>query len=340
MAVQLATTLYPVNTTTVDSGGAVDVRFLDTATGSADTTTRVAFSHTNDNAEHTFDPATNSGSTNGVNAGTTLAKLGWALRLANEMTPTDDTNYDAFLSAQTIAVSLVMTADQTGGTYASGTFQPTFRASLWRYNPATDTGTLIAAGSSNSVTWNVANVGGDLGTAKTVTFNIVCAATVFGAAKGTAAEIFYLQVGLNTGTVPNPTLGTASYTVIFTVGTANTNVGLGVGLTELGYMVGSSSGVGAAAAAGAPVYPTVGSAAGTGSASGAFLAFELATGTATGVGTAAGAFGAVKLGTGSAAGAGAASGSAAVVKPTVGTVDVGAGGGTTIVKRPLFLFDD
>jgi hypothetical protein len=253
------------------------------------------------------------------------------------MTPANDTNYDAFLPAQTIAVSLVMNATQAGGTYASGTLAPTFRASLWRYNPATDTATLIASG-TGSVSWNVAGVGGDLGTAKTVTFSIVVPNTTFAAVKGTAAEILYLQVGFNTGSVPAPTLGTATFTMTFTVSTAKT---MPIGLAELGYMVGSSSGLGTASAAGVPVYPTTGSSTGSGTADGVLLAYKLVTGTSSGLGTASGAFGAVKLGTGSGAGIGTASGATAIVKPTVGEVDIGGGGGTTtIIRKQIIVLDD
>lgn len=340
MAVSQDLTLFPVNTTTVDTGAGIDVRFLANAAGASDATQTANFAHTNDNVERTFDPATG-GVTNTNNAGTTLFKSGWALRLSNEMTPVDDTKYDAFLPAQTIAVSLVMTANQSGGTYASGTLTPTFRASLWRYNPATDTATLIAAGSSAAVSWNVAAAGGDLGTAKTVTMNIVVPATTFGAVKGTAAEIFYLQVGFNTGTVPDPTLGTGAFVMTFTVGTANTNLVMPIGLAELGYMVGSSAGVGAATGAGAPVYPTTGSSAGLSTADGQFIAFKLVTGSSSGLGAASGAFGAVKLGTGNASGLGAALAAASIVKPTVGTVAIGGGGGgTTIIKKPTYVFDD
>lgn len=340
MAVTQALTLYPVNTTTVDTGSGIDVRFLDTATGSSDATQTAAFTNSNSNVERTFDPG-NAGVTNTNNAGTTLFKAGWALRLANEMTPTDDTNCDAYLPAQTVSVQFAATANQTGGTYASGTFGPTFRASLWRYNPATDTGTLIAAGSTTARTWNAAGVGGDLGTAKNVQFNISVPATVFANSKGTAAEILYLQIGFNTGTVPAPTLGTANWTVTLTVGFVNTFLSFATGLAELCYMNGTAAGVGAASASGAPVYPTVGSSAGAGSASGSLLAFKLGTGTAAGTGTATGAFGAVKTGVGTAPGIGAASGATAIVKPTVGTVNVASGGGTTIIRRPIFpVFDD
>ena len=328
MASQTATTLYPVNTTTVDTGTGIDVRFLDTATGSADTTQTVAFTHTNDSVERTFDPATG-GVTNTNNAGTTLFKTGWALRLSQDMTPANDTVNDTILPAQTLTVNLVLTATQSGGTYVSGVFTPTVRASLWRYNPATDTGTLIAAGTNAATSWNAAS---EMGQSRNVAIPITLPATVFGAAKGTTAEILMLQVGLNTGTVPNPTIGTANWVVTLTVGTASTNVTLTDSLAQVGYGTGTATGSGTATAAGAPVLTTTGTATGLGTATGVLGATKMATGSATGSGTATGAFGAVKLGTGSAAGVGTAAGAGAKVAATVGTVNIGSGGSSVVRK--------
>lgn len=338
MAVIQSLTLYPVNTTTVDTGTGIDVRFLDVATGSADSTQTATFTNSNSNVERTFDPAT-AGTTNTNNAGTTMFKLGYALRLAQDMTPTNDSASDAYLPAQNVTVSMVVNASQSGGTYASGTLGMTFRASLWRYNPATDTGTLIAAGSTTGITWNVAATGGDLGTAKTATMTIAAPATVFGTVKGTAAEVFYLQLGFNTGTVPAPTLGTATFTITLTVGTANTSVVLASGLAELTYGTGSSSNVGTATGSGAPVLASSGSSSGAGTASAQTVAVKLATGSTTGQGTATGQGGAVKLGTGTATGQGTATGAPALVAATVGTVSVSSGGGTTIINAIYNQFD-
>lgn len=340
MAVTQTLVFYPVNTTTVDTGAGIDVRLLDSAQAGADNNAQTAtFTHTNDNVERTFDPATG-GVTNTNNCNTTLFKAGWAIQLT-DMTPVDDVNADAYLPAQTVSVSLVMNATQSGGTYASGTLQPTFKASLWAYNPATDTATLIGSGSSSSVSWNCAATGGTLGTAKTVTFNISVPDTVFGAVKGTAAEILYLQVGFNTGTVPNPTLGTATFTMTMTVDTANTKITLASGLAELFYADGSSSGLASPSGSGALVIPTDGTSSGVATASGSLIAFAETTGTSSGVATASGAFGAVGETTGTISGVATVTGSTALVAPTVGTVNIGAGGGgTTIVKKIFNIFDD
>lgn len=247
MAIQRATVLYPVNTTTVDTGAGIDVRLLDSAQAGADDSTQTAsFSHTNDNVERTFDPATGS-VTNTNNAGTTLFKTGWALRLTQDMTPTDDTICDAFLNSGTLTVNMNVNATQTGGTYTSGTFGPTFRASLWRYNPATDTGTIIASGSTTGTTWDLTPVTGDIGTAKTASISInVASDTTFGAVGGTAAEVLYLQLGLNTGTVPNPTLGTAAFIVTLTVDNTNTKItfAAGQGIHQTGTITTNLTGAG------------------------------------------------------------------------------------------------
>lgn len=340
MAVNQALTFFPVNTTTVDTGTGIDVRYLATTTGSADSTQTASFSHTNDNVERTFDPATG-GVTNTNNANTTMFKLGWALGLASDMTPTDDTHADAFLPTQNVTIGVTVNCSQTGGTYTSGTVAPTFRVSLWTYNPATDTGTLIAAGNITSITWDLTPVTGDIGTAKNATVTFSVPATVFGAVKGTAAEVLYLQVGFNTGTVPNPTLGTAAYTMTLTVGTSTTKVTFASGLGELFYGTGSSSGVATVTGADSLVIPTDGTSSGVATASGSLIAFAETTGTSSGVATASGAFGAVGETLGTASGVATVTGSTAMVAPTVGTVTIGAGGGgTTIIKKPVYLLGD
>lgn len=239
-------TLYPVNSTTVDTGAGIDVRLLDIAQAGADDTSQSAqFTHTNDSVERTYDPG-NASVTNTNNANTTLFKTGWALRLLEDMTPPNDTVFDAFLNAGTLTVSMVITPSQAGGTYVSGTYQPTFRASLWRYNPATDTGTVIASGTSSSTSWDVTPATGDIGTAKTISVSIVVTDTTFGAVGGTAAEILFLQLGFNTGTVPNPTLGTATFTQILTVDNTNTNITFasGQGIHQIGTLSTNVTGAG------------------------------------------------------------------------------------------------
>lgn len=232
MGVQRATTLYPVNTTTVDSGSGIDIRLLDSAEAGADDSTQTAaFTQANDNVERTFDPATG-GVTNTNDANTTLFKAGWALRLSQDMTAADDTNCDVMLTGGTVTVSLRVNVNQTGATYTGGTFAPTFKASLWKYNPSTDIGSLIASGTTTATTWTLGSLG-DLGTAKTATINITVPTTTFSAGS-TAAEVLYLQVGFNTNNVPNG-VGTANFTMTLTVDNTNTKVVFGSGVNLIQY---------------------------------------------------------------------------------------------------------
>lgn len=338
MTIQTAGTLYLDNGTNVDTGAGIDVRFLNASNpGVADSTQTASFSHTNDNVERTFDPAT-AAVTNTNNAGTTLFRTGWALRLSQDMTPTDDTNCNAALVAQTITVTIRTTATQSGGTYASGTFQPTFRASLWEYDPTTDAGTLIGAGSSNTTTWNVAAVGGDLGTTKTVTITITLSALW----EFTQGRVLLLQLGLNTGTVPNPTLGTGAFIQSVTIAdpTDPTTVVFGTsGIRTLCASTGTATTTSSADGVSGLVKPGAGSSLGVATVSGVSGATKGSAGTATAGATVSGVSAAVKGGTGSAAGAATVSGVAASVKGGTGTVNVAGGGGTTIIK-PVFVFDD
>lgn len=218
MGIQRATVLYPVNSTTVDTGAGVDVRLLDSAqAGATDTSQTAQATHTQDNAERTFDPATaNTAIT--TSAYNVLAKAGWALRLTQDMTPADDTNCDCALGAGTLTVNISVAINQAGGTYVSGTYAPSWNVSLWRYNPSTDSATLIGSSTNNGTSWNVN--GGDIGTFKTVSQTISVASLVAFA----QGEVLYLQIGVNTGVIPNPTIGTATWTYTLAVDDPNTNI--------------------------------------------------------------------------------------------------------------------
>lgn len=223
MGIQTAAVLYPVNTTTVDSGGAIDIRLLDSAQAGADDDTQTATAtHTQDNVDRTFDPAT-AGVTASADVNT-LQKLGWALRLSEDMTPPDDTNCNAFLRTGNLVVNVTVTITQAGGTYTTGTYAPLWKASLWRYNPATDTATIIGFSANNTPSWNIAPVGGDLGTFKTIAITFNSAAQFPNGAEFAAGEILLLQLGVKTQTIPNPTVGTATWTYTLRVDHTNTNI--------------------------------------------------------------------------------------------------------------------
>lgn len=127
------------------------------------------------------------------------------------------------LPAQTIEIGLRVTVNQTGGTYVSGTYAPDIRGSLWAYNPTTRTGRLISNFSNASaLSWDLAPVGGDLGTAK----DAVMTANVAADFEFLPGEIFYAQFGLATLTIPNPSVGTATFTYVLTVDNPATYVEL------------------------------------------------------------------------------------------------------------------
>lgn len=334
MPVQSATTLFCDNGTTVDTGTGIDVRFLSAANPAvANDTQTASFSHTNDNVERTFDPA-NAAVTNTNNAGTTLFRCGYGLRLSQDMTPTDDTNCDAFLPAQTLTVNVWSTATQTGGTYVTGTYGPTMRASLWRYNPATDAGILIAAGTSTTATWNVAATGGDLGTFKNSAISIVIPTGV----RFAQGEVPLLQLGLNTGTVPNPTLGTGAFIHTLRVAdpTNPTRVVLAESFASLCSMRATSAGIAQADARGALVKPVLATSNGVAAVSGVLGATKGMVGAAPGAATAQGVLAAVKGLRGESSGVSAADGRLAKVAGMTGTANVGQGG-VQIVPRPFYI---
>lgn len=227
MGIQRANVLYPVNTTTVDTPTGGDIRLLDSAqAGATDDGQTCQAQHTEDNHSRTFDPATLNVSAN--QAPQTVVGKGWALRLTEDCTPTDDTNCNAYVPAQTPTVNIRVSVTQSGGTYAAGTYGPTWAAALWRWNPSTDTGALLMWGTNSATTWNYNPVGGDLGTFK----NIAIPLSVGGgnAIEFPQGEIPLLQIGLGVGTIPNPTLGTAIWTFRLSVDHADTNLTWGSSL--------------------------------------------------------------------------------------------------------------
>ncbi len=218
MALLRAAVLYPRNGVTNDTGGAIDVRTIDDANGGTnDATQTVTATHTEDNASRTFDPATNGG------VGTspsTLSKIGWSIPLA-EMTPDDDTRCNSILPAGSLIVNVDVTLTAAGGTgNLGGTIVTTFQAALFKYNPSTDTGSLIAAG-GNTQQWSTVPVTGDQGTFKVA----ACAVTVASVVEFAANEVLLLQLGFSAaGTLPNPLTGTTTYTWTLRVDDANTNI--------------------------------------------------------------------------------------------------------------------
>lgn len=332
MALETSDVLYLSNATTVDSAAGIDIRLL-TATGGASNeaqSVRIAVGTGGNNGqERTFDPASTL-VTASANA-TSFQGEGYALRLTEDMTPADDTNCNAMLNSGTLAVMMRVRLNATGGTNLGGANTITMRASLWRYNPTTDTGVSIASGSATQ-TWNTSALGAENNTLKNTTVNINVSSNV----EFQQGEILLLQVGIQGTTLVAPTLNTTNYDLSLEIGaTTSTNIDFATDqyISQVCFLTGSASGSGTATGAGVPVYPTTGTATGSGTATGVLEADKETTGTATGVGTATGAFGAVKLGTGTATGVGTVTGATSIVKPTVGTVNVNEGG-TEIVETP------
>lgn len=211
---------WPINTTTIDTGAGIDIRFLDSndpGTGSPEATQTATATHTEDNVERTFDPDT-LGVTNTNDCNTTCLNSGWAVADADmiEHSFSGGTS-KIILTAGTLTVGINVTVNQSGGTYAAGTHSPNWKASLWKWDESTDNGNLINFGTSSSTSWNYTPGVGDLGVFKTVSIPIVLASNVeFG-----ISELLMIQIGLNTATIPNPTLGTP--TITFTLRSRRTD---------------------------------------------------------------------------------------------------------------------
>lgn len=219
MGIQRADILYPVNTTTVDTAAGIDIRLLDSAqAGATDTSQSCRWLHTNDGVERTFDPA--SALVTAVANANSFQGEGWALRLSDDMTPTDDTNCNSALLAGTLVVSVRALLNMNAGTgNLGGAENFTMRASLWRYDTSANTGVLIASGSA-AQSWDTSALGGENNTIKDTAISIVVPSTV----EFLANEVLLLQLGALSGTLTNPLTGTTNFDMTLHVDDANTNI--------------------------------------------------------------------------------------------------------------------
>jgi hypothetical protein len=220
MGVERSSTLYLKNSTTVDTGTGIDVRLLSATNGGTnDATQSVRWTHTQDNTRRTFDPATTLVAT--VADASTLQRKGWAPRLVEDMTPGDDTNCNVFLSAGTATVTVRARLNMNGGTNVGSLNTPiTFGGSIWRYNPSTDAGVLLASGEAAAATnWNTTSTG-DNNTYKTASFDIVIAASQSFA----SAEVMLLQIGALAGNLANPLSGTTNFDLDIEIDNATTRI--------------------------------------------------------------------------------------------------------------------
>lgn len=111
-------------------------------------------------------------------------------------------------------------------------------------------------------------------------------------------------------------------------------------LKVLADTTGTSSGSATVVGVTGKVLGAVGSSSSVGTASGVASSRWDTTGSASGTATALGQMSSVYSFTGSASGVGTASGLTSIVLGTVGTVDIGGGGGATTYIRPVIIFDD
>lgn len=213
MAVERAATLYLRNDTTVDTGTGINIRLLDDVNGGTDDVTQtITAANTEDSVLKTFEPGVT-----GVTAVAdpdTLQKKGWALRLAEDMTPGDDTNCGVFTPAQTFTVNLDVSLAWTGAIVANPT--PIFKVAVVRYNPSTDNGTVWAQG-SQSQAWQALT---ENGTFKTVAVSVTRGSNLSYA----QGETLLLQVGVNTGTLPNQLPSGGTYTFTLRINNATTRI--------------------------------------------------------------------------------------------------------------------
>ena len=218
MAINRSNVLYLDNGTTVDTGTGIDVRRLNSSTVASDASQSVRWTHTQDGTNRTFDPANALVTT--VADPEAFQGEGWALRLTEDMTPTDDTNCNAMLNSGTVQIIIDANLNMNGGTNLGGSNTINFRVALIRYNPSTNTGTVFATGRQNQ-TWDTSALGAENNTYKTTTVNVSVASNV----EFAQGEILLLQVGANATTLVDATLGTTNFDLTLRIGGAtNTRV--------------------------------------------------------------------------------------------------------------------
>lgn len=333
MTLQRAAVLYPI-AQTIENTGPINIRCLDDVQpGATVAGTTIVNSTQGTNAERRFNPLQGPNSDT-TNAATTNGNKGFAIPLSDAIGDMAvGAGSVAWLKAQTLTMNMSGAATGTGTGAIGANDALTPKVSLWRYDPVAHTGTLIVggAGSAVSIPCTVAYSG----TAWSGSVSVSVPETLFD-----ADEILMIVVGGNLA-CGAATIGSRTTTWRLDLDISTTNLTFATsGLLELAETTGSSSGSGAATGTGGMVLGTVGSAAGVGAASGVLGAVGGMVGSAAGSAAVAGLGSSVAGAVGTAAGSAVVSGQASIVLGTVGTVDIGGGGGITIIKRPIFLFDD
>jgi hypothetical protein len=327
---QTAAVLYLDNTVVVDTGDPPDVRKLNNTFATSGVTTSVNNSTQATSAERTFDPQSATGVTN--NAQTTHNDRGWAIPPA-DMTPADAA-HAPFIAAQTLTVNINATATGTGTGAVGANDVYTPKASLWKYDPSTDTASLIIGGAGSASSFSAAVAYGP--TAFTTSVSLSVPAATFA-----SNEIMMIVIGGTLACGGGLAGGARTFTVRLLHSANTTNLTFATqGLREMGEMTGSAAGVAAATAEVGTVLPLTGTAAGVGAATAVLAGVGATTGAAAAAAVTEGLTGSVSGTTGTAAGTASTAGEVVVVVGTVGTSAISGGGGATVVRRPIYVFDD
>jgi hypothetical protein len=235
----------------------------------------------------------------------------------------------AALAAGAHAITFMAALNQTGGTYVTGSYGPNFHVSLWRYNLMTNTATRIesttgsggVATNGAAVTWNYTPATGDLGTFKLISITFTTAEQIL----FEPGETLLLEPGLNTATVPNPTLGTATWTCTLRVDNVDTKITLADTIAELCGMTGEIIAFSDAAGLASRVLPANGQASGAASVDGKLLAIHGMRGESAGAALVDGKFGVVAGMIGESDAEATVAGQAALVNGARGEATVGSG---------------
>ena len=245
MTLQRAAVLYPVNTTTVDTGGAIDVRALSsTEPGATDSSQSVQNATQGSNAERRFNPA-NANDTTTLNAASAQDGVGWAVPVTDATLgdmATVDTACIPGLAAQTMTVAWTgsLTGTGTGGAGANDVLTP--RASLWKYRPDNNSAVLIAGGSGTAITTSALLAYGP--TAYSASVSLSLAAGV-GFSIGAQAQVLLLVIGANMATGAGLLGGARTFTATIDVDVSTTKITFGTsGLRQLCFILPSLVGEG------------------------------------------------------------------------------------------------
>lgn len=204
-------TWYVDNVETVDTGTDINVRELQTTVpGVAATGQTFNVTHTGDNVSRWWNPAT-SANADANDPNSVLLRRGWAIPL-DRLTP-GDARCQVLIPAQTITVVVDASLGWTGS--PAGASNMSAKASLWRYDPTTDVGVLIASGTQAFPdSWGgLGNPGS--GAYQTANVSITVPETTL-----ERGELLLVQIGAQTGTMSNPVLGgTVNYSSQLRIGT-------------------------------------------------------------------------------------------------------------------------